>query len=296
MALAVAVVAGGCSRSGLDDELLPTDDGGLSPDSPIVGDSEPPPEGAPPPSCGDHMCDNGETCMTCALDCGTCPGCGDGTCGEGETCFNCPQDCGTCKMQGCGNPPGICKAGFNCQNCPMDCGQCPSCGDGTCESNENCYSCQQDCGKCQGCGDGTCQSNETCASCPEDCGPCSFCGDGKCEMNESCVNCPQDCGMCATNKTCFQVLECAIGCFGGLGGLGGGGGFGGGDGGFPMINLQCVADCEAEGCASAAYFVNQAINCILPAIFTTCNGQVSLSCLMGACSGQFSACLNDTCQ
>jgi hypothetical protein len=48
-------------------------------------------------TCGDTACDLGETCSTCATDCGVCPAsCGDGTCADGETCSSCATDCGAC--------------------------------------------------------------------------------------------------------------------------------------------------------------------------------------------------------
>lgn len=283
--LVVAVIAIGCSRSDL--ELGPAfgSDGG------IVGtdSSSPNPEAS---SCGNGTCDDGETCETCSADCGLCPGCGDGTCDNGETCSSCPQDCGSCAK--CGD--GKCTEGETCENCAQDCGMCPGCGDGVCTApKETCFTCPQDCGKCQGCGDGTCTASETCASCPMDCGPCDVCGNGVCQPpDETCINCPQDCGQCPTHS-CFQDLTCAIGCFGGLGGGGGGGlgGFGGGDGGIPNINVTCIVDCLAEGCSSAQYFAQQAVNCFIDNI-GTCGG-FSLNCLMSACMGPISSCLNDSC-
>jgi hypothetical protein len=275
----VIVSAGGCSRSGLDYELAGVDGG--------TGDDGPLPEGAPPPSCGNGKCDGSETCENCPVDCGLCPGCGDGKCIDGETCSSCPQDCGACAT--CGD--GKCKSGETCLSCPQDCGVCPGCGDGKCTGTETCFTCPADCGKCPGCGDGICKPTENCSSCPMDCGPCDFCGDGKCTAPyETCINCPVDCGMCPVH-TCFQDLTCAIGCFGGLGG--GGGGFGGGDGGIPNINLTCIVDCLAEGCASAQYFAQQAVNCFIENL-GTCGG-FSLNCLMSACSGPVAACIGDHC-
>ncbi len=50
--------------------------------------------------CGNGACNAGigETCSTCAADCGAC--CGDGTCdaGIGETCSTCATDCGGCPL------------------------------------------------------------------------------------------------------------------------------------------------------------------------------------------------------
>merc|ERR1711862_1051276 len=47
--------------------------------------------------CGNGICDKGENCLSCAVDCisGTSGGskCGNGVCEDGETCFTCPDDC-----------------------------------------------------------------------------------------------------------------------------------------------------------------------------------------------------------
>jgi MYXO-CTERM domain-containing protein len=61
----------------------------------VYVNGEPP----PPPVCGDGACSTGETCDTCAQDCGVCPPppeCGDGTCNGTETCGSCEADCGIC--------------------------------------------------------------------------------------------------------------------------------------------------------------------------------------------------------
>lgn len=56
-------------------------------------------------TCGNGACEPGETCGSCASDCGACPpACGDGTCGGGETCGVCLDDC----RAACPSPP----AGF----------------------------------------------------------------------------------------------------------------------------------------------------------------------------------------
>jgi hypothetical protein len=48
-------------------------------------------------SCGDAVCNGGETCSSCAQDCGECPAvCGDDECNGTETCSSCAQDCGAC--------------------------------------------------------------------------------------------------------------------------------------------------------------------------------------------------------
>ncbi len=159
-------------------------DGPFPIDGPTLSDVRLPNDVTVPPSCGDHLCNDGETCTTCPEDCGSCVECGDGKCESGETCLSCPQDCGIC----------------------------PSCGDGKCTApDETCFTCPEDCGSCKGCGDGVCETNETCASCQSDCGPCAVCGNGVCEgPYETCGNCPTDCGACA--NTCLGVLKCAFAC------------------------------------------------------------------------------------
>ncbi len=168
------------------------------------------------PCDGDGACEDGETCMGCAADCGACVACGDGQCVQGENCEACPGDCGSC--DGCGD--GLCKLGEDCEVCPQDCA-CAVCGDGDCGWDENCGTCEADCGVCQtGCGDFVCDVLENCEGCPGDCGACgAVCGDGVCEVEEDCLGCEQDCGACAAvcdNGVCEFGEDCA-GCPGDCG-------------------------------------------------------------------------------
>ncbi len=71
--------------------------------------------------CGNGTCNAGESCSTCAADCGSC--CGNGVCSGSETCASCSADCGACG--GCGD--GFCTSGETAANCPDDCGS-----EGTC--------------------------------------------------------------------------------------------------------------------------------------------------------------------
>jgi hypothetical protein len=87
-------------------------------DAPFDAPFDSPPDTSSP--CGDGVCDDGETCTSCPLDCGFCPKCGDGTCNADETCASCPQDCGSCEK--CGD--GFCNDGEDCLSCPADCGVC----------------------------------------------------------------------------------------------------------------------------------------------------------------------------
>ncbi len=56
----------------------------------------------PKPTCGDGVCGGGETCGSCAGDCGSCGGtCGDDQCSAGEAAA-CPSDCGGGCKGNCG--------------------------------------------------------------------------------------------------------------------------------------------------------------------------------------------------
>ncbi|MCB9553584.1 MAG: chitobiase/beta-hexosaminidase C-terminal domain-containing protein [Myxococcales bacterium] len=154
---------------------------------------------APPASCGDEVCQPGETCLDCPADCGFC--CGNLRCSpeHGEDCATCPVDCG------CG-PDERCDIGARACNpaCLADCddricgddgcgGACGVCVDGACDAD----------GRCgpppAACGDGTCDPGEDCGTCPADCGAC--CGDGRCRGGESCATCPADCA-CPEGDVC----------------------------------------------------------------------------------------------
>lgn len=151
-------------------------------------------------TCGDDVCNGGETCVTCEEDCDVCPPtCGDYVCEGDEACSNCATDCGVCPhVEVCGN--NICTGTENCTNCALDCGSCPaSCGDGSCNGAESCSTCASDCGAClPACGNGICVADESCNTCSADCGFCQpVCGDDACDASESCGGCPRDCGVCA---------------------------------------------------------------------------------------------------
>ncbi len=99
--------------------------------------------------CGDGICNAGEDCNNCNIDCAT--GIPEGTC---EVCFKAECD-GSCEPQ---------KEGPAC----ADCNSTYCCGDGFCDFGY----CGADCGEslvtaC--CGDGVCENNETSQNCPIDC-------------------------------------------------------------------------------------------------------------------------------
>lgn len=147
------------------------------------------------PSCGDGSCGAGETCKTCAKDCGSCPAaCGDGTCNPTENCQTCSQDCGNCPAF-CGN--GTCDADETCGACPADC-PCPKCGDGKCDAaTENCQKCPGDCG-----------------ACPGQCSPLTSQG---CPSGQQCypqANANPVCskpGSAALGQPCIGLADCAFG-------------------------------------------------------------------------------------
>jgi hypothetical protein len=283
-------LAAACGRSELEDQgsaLEPGQEGGPDVTNPEGGSDViiPPNEGGrpeggddfrPPPHCGDHVCDDGETCSNCPQDCGLCASCGDGKCDNGETCNSCPQDCGSCPL--C--PDGKCEASETCLSCPQDCGACATCGDGKCDAmeGENCHTCPEDCGKCSTCGNGTCDPGENCFNCSEDCGVCSFCGDGKCETDETCANCPADCGMCP-EETCFETITCLLGCF-----MGG------------SIDVVCYTKCLEGACPNADSAIDNVIECALPPPLGmgTCEPP-SIECVMTSCPSQIATCLSLSC-
>jgi len=88
------------------------------------------------PKCGNLVCDAGETCSNCGIDCGVCPFCGDLTCGAGENCSNCGIDCGVCQF--CGDLS--CNNGETCSTCSFDCGACCRGFTAACSSNSQCCS------------------------------------------------------------------------------------------------------------------------------------------------------------
>ncbi len=154
--------------------------------------------------CGDNLdndCD-GSTDEGC---------CGNGTCDQGETSVSCPLDCRAPDGGGGGSGGSVCICGWDCPPGTPGCGYC---GDGNCDVlSENSSSCPNDCSLC---GDGYCNPwNEDTWSCPSDCDSggggscicgwdcppgtpgCGYCGDGNCDVvTEDCSSCSNDCGGC----------------------------------------------------------------------------------------------------
>ncbi|MBT9554418.1 MAG: hypothetical protein IV100_00260 [Myxococcales bacterium] len=186
-------------------------------------------------TCGDGLCSETESCVTCLADCGGCPVIGDAGpgCCEANDSGGCPpdDDCETCV---CGIESTCCSDEWSelCASlassafCGETCGSC-ACGDGLCEGFESCSECPADCGSCAAsdccagsvCDEPTCQvcacalDPACCSDWPEQCsdlassGACAgscgcTCGDGACDaVLDSCATCPTDCGPC-TGSCC----------------------------------------------------------------------------------------------
>merc|ERR1711862_728166 len=120
--------------------------------------------------CGNGICDEGENCLSCAVDCisGTSGGfeCGNDVCEDGETCFTCPSDCmSSGQMSGNEEEDNFCCYGgkthpgiddaascndFRCSPGGIKCDREESplvtfcCGDGICNGEETSLTCEID--------------------------------------------------------------------------------------------------------------------------------------------------------
>ncbi|MBI2446025.1 class III signal peptide-containing protein [Candidatus Micrarchaeota archaeon] len=181
------------------------------------------------PSCGNKICQRGETAANCPADCAK-PTCGNGQCSTQESASGCPADCantcgdGQCDVhdlnEGCALDCGIvcgnakCSGAETTKTCPADC-PAPAtakpplatiypgysgayCGNAKCDAQETAKTCATDCPS--PCGDGTCGGNENTASCPKDCTP--TCGDGYCAYPDNSNTCPKDCSPVCGDKIC----------------------------------------------------------------------------------------------
>ncbi|WP_438042069.1 hypothetical protein [Sorangium sp. So ce128] len=147
-------------------------------------------------ACGDLRCDTGETCDSCADDCGVCPPvCGDGVCEpDRENCQACATDCGVCPPAECSHD--LCEEGapllMACDPCVTElCAEDPAC----CMSNWDTHcvaGLTAACGRACGCAHDLCEEgaplDATCNSCVET--VCGEDGDSFCctiGWDEGCV-------------------------------------------------------------------------------------------------------------
>lgn len=175
------------------------------------------------PKCWDGKIDQGETCVSCPEDVGTCTSiCGNGIAEAGETHQNCPEDL---PSNSCGNGKIEKNLNEECDNatmngkdnkCSLSCRlikqNLPLCGNGIIDSGETCQNCAQDVKRCFSlCGNGTIESflGEECDdgplngknnSCSKQCLSLNRCGNGKIDPGETCISCAQDVPTCDADK------------------------------------------------------------------------------------------------
>ena len=166
-----------------------------------------------PKTCGNAICETGETAVNCLKDCSSCTKnctgkiCGSdgctGTCGacpSGQTCkadgtgcsATCTKNCSgkVCGSDGCGGSCGACPSG---QTCKTDGSACSA----TCTKNCTGKVCGSD-----GCS-GTCGTCATGQTCKTDGSGCSATCTKKC-TGKVCGSdgCSGTCGTCAAGQTC----------------------------------------------------------------------------------------------
>jgi len=92
------------------------------------------------------VCELGEDCNSCALDCGSCTWCGDGWCDWDEDCYSCSADCGGCDSCADGIIDGdetdVDCGGYTCPTCPdgWNCLQATDCTSNAC-IDDLCFPC-----------------------------------------------------------------------------------------------------------------------------------------------------------
>ena len=149
--------------------------------------------------------------------------CGNGLCEPGETVFNCPDDCKSypetiIPAPSCDNlpngvhcyPDNCCDRYFTCLNGrvfgPMDLPPGSLCyeGEQVIASDKRCEGISCPNVIPASCGDGICESYESCSSCPEDCGSCTSETPSSCSAGDIGFLCyPKDC--------CGFVYQCVYG-------------------------------------------------------------------------------------
>lgn len=131
---------------------------------------------------------------------GTQPFCGDGICNNGETSLSCSVDCPVNNSPVCGNH--ILESGEQCD-------------DGNTNSGDGCSSTCQDEIPGAVCGNSICETGETTSSCPADCPLQQTCVPTTCSLsNYQCGGAPDgcggslNCGPCGGNSFCNIYFQC----------------------------------------------------------------------------------------
>ncbi|MFT7579640.1 MAG: hypothetical protein ACI9MR_001306, partial [Myxococcota bacterium] len=259
-----------------------------------------------PVLCGNTICDPGEGCDSCAVDCAcadAAPHCvseldvcvvcrGNDDCNTGEVCTG-----GSCQTGPvpCGN--AICEPelGEGCSTCATDCA-CGASASHCVSGLDVCVACvsDDDCGdadRCVGgscepaplsCGNNTCepQFGEGCASCAAD---CACLGDADHCLNDLdvCVGCVSD-GDCAESEQCVGggCVTAPVSC--------------GNDTCEPDLGegcASCAADCGCDGDTSIC--LTDLDVCVACAAGTDC--EADEVCIAGACQPASVLCGNSSC-
>ena len=183
---------------------------------------------APPPVCGDGVCQEGiESCQAsaCPEDCGDASAplvAGDGRCGLGDACLL-DRDCaegaclhGSCQRLADGSvcsDPDECASDscdFLTRHCKSGCLLDQDCGTGVCSVTLQCIPPQPN--------GSLCDAPSDCASGNCFAGVCTpVCGDDVCELPELCgavnsgLECNADCGKCPNGTACASNGVCESG-------------------------------------------------------------------------------------
>lgn len=231
---------------------------------------------------------------------GSCAGsCGNGVCDPGESpgsCPDCPKLAGLACMEiECQAEQAFCSPKAGCQllsECFLGCGGTPACAEGCKYGHDvsgvvgafdplaTCFV-AHGCGS--NCGNGTCDAGESSGNCPADCKQ-AIAGNKLCEPGETPLTCSLDCGIvdmwaCA-KQTCPDVwaaCEADPAC---------------------QPAVACYGACQSEGCMAAC---SKQLGSALPPGFTaiwqcakkTCDNDPKPLCGNGLCEGAVDACPAD---
>lgn len=162
-----------------------------------------------PGTCGDTLCDVGESACTCGADCPAV--CGDGCCSAGESAASCDADCSgacdVCDGGACTETCGASACAFDCAvpgcDCTLDCPRNSHCAS-YCTSGATCTTDCSDVNTCEL----TCAAATACDLRCEDANACRATCDGAgtaCDIDCSDVNnCSQ--------VSCTSGAECLVQC------------------------------------------------------------------------------------